>query len=394
LRTIENQYSYRDDRRLYIESKPGSAFWGGTMDQTVRADLIRNTIAIAIVCAMLAACMWILKPFLPAVIWASMIVIATWPLMIKIQHKLGGKRRPAALVMMAILILLFVIPLALAIGTIVENAPQIPALGKKLSTLPLPKLPEWVENVPLVGDEIAGFWKQIVEASPEALAEKVTPYVKSFATWMVAQAGSFGMVFVHFLLTLILSALLYMNGEAAAEMVKRFARRVDKVRGEDTIILAGNAIRAVALGVIVTALVQALLAGISLAVVGIPYASLLTALIFMLTIAQVGAGPVLIPAVLWLYWSGNSVWGTAMLIWAVGVMGLDNILRPVLIRKSANLPLLLVFSGVIGGLIAFGLIGLFIGPVLLAVGYTLFSAWIDENDEQTTQNKESLNSEP
>jgi predicted PurR-regulated permease PerM len=83
-----------------------------------------------------------------------------------------------------------------------------------------------------------------------------------------------------------------------------------------------------------------------------------------------------------------------MLIWAVGVMGLDNILRPILIRKSANLPLLLVFSGVIGGLIAFGLIGLFIGPVLLAVGYTLFSAWIDENDEQTTQNKESLNSEP
>ena len=132
----------------------------------------------------------------------------------------------------------------------------------------------------------------------------------------------------------------------------------------------------------ITALVQSLLAGIGLAVIGVPYASLLTALIFMLTIAQIGAGPILIPAVIWLFWKGSTAWGVGMLVWSIFVMSLDGFMRPILIRRNANLPLLLIFAGVIGGLISFGVIGLFIGPVLLAVGYTLMMAWIDEDSPE------------
>jgi predicted PurR-regulated permease PerM len=142
--------------------------------------------------------------------------------------------------------------------------------------------------------------------------------------------------------------------------------------------LAANAVRAVAQGVVITALVQSLTAGIGLAVVGIPYTSLLTALIFMLTIAQIGPGPVMIPVVIWLFWKDSTGWGIAMLVWSILVMGMDGFLRPILIRRNANLPLLLIFAGVIGGLISFGIIGLFIGPVLLAVCYTLMKAWIDD----------------
>ena len=173
-----------------------------------------------------------------------------------------------------------------------------------------------------------------------------------------------------------------MNGEDAAKMVRRLAYRVADERGENTAVLAANAIRAVAQGVVITALVQSLLAGIGLAVIGVPYASLLTALIFMLTIAQIGAGPILIPAVIWLFWKGSTAWGIGMLVWSIFVMSLDGFMRPILIRRNANLPLLLIFAGVIGGLISFGVIGLFIGPVLLAVGYTLMMAWIDEDSPE------------
>jgi predicted PurR-regulated permease PerM len=130
------------------------------------------------------------------------------------------------------------------------------------------------------------------------------------------------------------------------------------------------------MGIVVTALVQSTVAGIGLGIAGMPQAVLLTALIFFLSIVQIGAGPVLVPTIIWLYWSGSPAWGTFILIWSVIVMGLDNFLRPYLIKRGADLPILLIFAGVIGGLMSFGIIGLFIGPVVLAVSYTLINAWI------------------
>jgi predicted PurR-regulated permease PerM len=134
----------------------------------------------------------------------------------------------------------------------------------------------------------------------------------------------------------------------------------------------------VALGVGVTALVQSALGGIGLAIVGIPFAGLLTAMMLMLCIAQLGPGLVLIPAVIWVYWSGDTGWGTFLLVWSVVVVALDNFLRPVLIKLGADLPLLLILAGVIGGLFAFGLVGIFVGPVVLAVAYTLLDEWISD----------------
>ena len=348
------------------------------MNNASQKDLVRNTLTIVLIGALLTACFWILRPFLPALIWASMIVIATWPLLILIQKKVRG-RRPAVMVMMGLLVLIFVIPFSLAVGTIVENAPQITTLGKQLTNLKIPSPPDWIAQIPLVGDSATELWGKAATTEPEEFALRLSPYLRNVAGWLVAQAGSFGMMLVHLFLTLILAALLYMNGEAASEMVRRLAQRIADDRGENAAVLAAMSIRAVAQGVVITALAQSILAGIGLAVIGIPYVSLLTALIFMLTIAQIGAGPVLIPTIVWLFWKGSTGWGIVMLVWSIFVMGMDGFLRPVLIRRNANLPLLLIFAGVIGGLIAFGVIGLFIGPVLLAVCYTLMTAWVDEN---------------
>jgi predicted PurR-regulated permease PerM len=162
--------------------------------------------------------------------------------------------------------------------------------------------------------------------------------------------------------------------------VRRFAQRLAGDRGASTVKLAGDAIRGVALGVGVTALVQSVLGGIALAIVDVPFAGLLSALMFMLCIAQVGPSPVLVPAVIWVFYQGQIGWGVFLLICAVVITLMDNVLRPALIRLGADLPLLLIFAGVIGGLLAFGLVGIFVGPVVLAVGYTLLDAWIDEGN--------------
>src|SRR6185369_1180307 len=183
---------------------------------------------------------------------------------------------------------------------------------------------------------------------------------------------------VQFLLTVIVAAILYRNGEAAVRGAGRFARRLMGPRGEDVLRLAAQAVRAVALGVVVTAIVQSGLGGIGLAIAGVPFVAVLTALMFVLGIAQVGAGPVLIVAVIWVYAKSGTAWGTGFLVWSIFCGTLDNVLRPMLIRHGADLPLLLIFAGVLGGLIAFGVIGLFIGPVVLAVAYTLLVDWVSQ----------------
>jgi len=178
----------------------------------------------------------------------------------------------------------------------------------------------------------------------------------------------------------LISGILYGTGEKAARGVLRFLRRLAGDRGENAGRLAGKAVRAVALGIVVTAVAQTLIAGTGLMLAGVPYAGVLTAVIFVLCIAQVGPLLVVAPATIWLYTSGAAGRGTVLLVFSLVAVTLDNVLRPVLIKKGADLPLLLIMAGVIGGVIGFGIVGLFIGPVLLAVTWTLLGSWVGDLD--------------
>jgi predicted PurR-regulated permease PerM len=242
----------------------------------------------------------------------------------------------------------------------------------------VPQPPDWLEGLPLVGEKVAASWREIAAEGPEARAARVTPYASALARWLVAEVGNLGTLVLHFLLTVVLVAILFARGEGAASGAARFARRLAGPQGEKAVRLAAQAIRAVALGVVVTAVVQSALVGLGFAVVGVPFAGVLTVLSFVLAIAQIGPIPVLIGAVIWVYSSQGGLWGTAYLVWAVLCGLFDNVARPVLIKRGADLPLLLIFAGVIGGLLAFGVVGLFVGPVVLAVAYMLLADWMDE----------------
>jgi predicted PurR-regulated permease PerM len=355
-------------------------------------DIARITLSVLFIGFLIGACLWVLRPFLAAFVWATTIVVATWPMMLATEARLGGRRWAAVTVMTAAMLLLLVTPLTYVVLTIVENSETIVAFAQSLANFTLPPPPGWVENVPLVGRRLAAEWTTLAATSREELAMLAAPYARSFIQWFAGRAGGAGLTLLHFLLTVVITALLYANGETAATGVRRFARRLAGDRGDSVVVLAGQAIRAVALGIVVTAVVQSVSAGIGLVVSGVPYAAILTAIIFVLCIAQLGPLLVLLPAVGWLYWSGDALWGSVLLGWSVLVGTIDNVLRPILIRRGADLPLLLIFAGVIGGLISFGIIGLFIGPVILAVTYRLLESWVADIDHEETAPEEAAQS--
>jgi predicted PurR-regulated permease PerM len=346
-----------------------------------RTDLTRTTFAVLFMGLLIGGSLWILRPFLGPTIWATMVVVATWPLMLRIQGWAGGRRWVAVLAMSLALLLLFVVPLVLAIGTIFVNVEVIGDWIRAVAAWrPAENPPEWLRSLPIIGALLDTLWDQAAAMGLRDLLPKITPYAGDVSKWVLAEVGSIGYLVVQFLVTVCVAAVMYAVGEDFADFSRRFAHRLAGAQGVDALKLAGDAIRGVALGVGVTAVVQSALGWVGLALAGVPFAGLLTALMFMLCIAQVGPIPVLLPAAAWVLWGDGSVgWGIFLFVWAMIIGTVDNFIRPVLIRMGADLSLLLIFAGVIGGLVAFGLVGLFVGPVVLAVGLRLLEAWMDED---------------
>ena len=347
-----------------------------------RGELTRIVLAVLLIGILISASFWVLRPFLLSAVWATMIVVATWPLMLKVQAR-ARRRSFAVIVMTGAMLLIFVAPLVLATQALVGNMDTITGWIRALPTAKIPPPPDWVSGIPLIGDKINVRWTDVAVAGTGELLQRLEPFVNDAAKWVASAFGRVGIFVIEFLLTVVIAAILYAQGEAARDSLIRFGRRLAGDRGQKVVVLAGQSIRAVALGVVVTALVQTVLAGLGLAVAGVPFAGLLSAVILLFCIAQIGPTIVLAAAVVWLFWTGATGWGTALIVWTVIVGMLDNVLRPMLIRKGADLPLLLIFAGVIGGLLSFGLIGLFVGPVVLAVSYTLLKEWMAEQGALT-----------
>jgi predicted PurR-regulated permease PerM len=345
------------------------------------SDVTRTTLGVLFIGALIVGTFWILAPFLSALLWATMIVISTWPLLTRLQARLWGKRSMATAVLTIVLLLVLVIPLSFSVGALVGNTDRIVAWVSSLKTLRIPPPPDWVVDIPIEGRRISAAWQRLASEGPSSLSASLSPNAGRFFSWFASRIGAVSVMVLQFLLTVIISAILYMHGESAARGVRNFGYRLAGPRGERAVLLAASSIRGVAMGVGLTALIQTLVAGIGLAVASVPGALLLSAAILILCLAQVGPALIVIPAVVWRFYTGETLLGYVLLAFSLVSLTLDNFLRPILIRKGANQPLILIFAGVIGGMITLGITGIFVGPAILAVTFDLVADWVGKRPE-------------
>jgi predicted PurR-regulated permease PerM len=350
-------------------------------------DLARIVIGVATLLLLVSGSLYILRPFLLALIWATTIVVATWPVLLAVQHRLGDHRGLAVAVMLLALLVLIVLPLYGAVSTLTAHADDIMAVVKGLPTYAPPPPPNWLSNIPLLGPRIAREWQTLSNAGPGGILASLEPYASDVAHWLILRVSAVGVLMLHLLLTVLIAGILYAKGETAALTVTRLAQCTAPENGAAIVRLVGLSIRAVALGIVVTALLQTALGGLGLWVAGVPFAGVLTALLFVLCLAQIGPLLPLLACVAWLFSRNAHVTAILLLAWSLGVASLDNLLRPILIQRTVALPMSLILAGVLGGLIAFGLVGLFVGPVILSVTFALMQAWIESRESFLEEDK-------
>ncbi len=320
-------------------------------------------------------CILILRPFISAALWAVILCFTTWPLFLSLDGALGGRRSLAALIATLILFMTIAAPVVVLGMTLASNVADLAAAAQRLIYEGPPSPPAWLAGIPMVGPRIADYWKVLNGGTAERLAElaKLLPVAKRVAL----DAGrTLGSGIFQVVLSLLIAFFFYRDGEAAAGRLSATINRIGGTEGNRLLEVAGATIRAVVYGILGTALVQGVLAAIGFAIAGVPGAALLGFFTFILSTIPGGTHLIALPAAFWLYHQGSTGWAIFMLVWGVIVGSIDNVVRPFLIsRGGATTPLIFVMLGVLGGASALGLIGLFLGPTILAVGYSLLEEW-------------------
>ena len=343
------------------------------------SEPVRTALRLLLIGSLLLAVFYILLPFLPSMLWSAFIVITAWPWLAWLQDRFRWKRAACALLLAVTLIGFVIGPLLAGIFTVAEHGETL-FLDAKAAVEKIPdEPPAWVGELPLMGPRLAETWREAASGDA-SLRARLGPAVQASGRWLFRQVGAVGELFVQFLLVVVFTLVFYLNSETLDDLSRRLADRIGGDRALEARDQARQAIRAVALGVGLTALIQATLALIGLLIAGVPMAILIAFACFRLAIAQVGATLPLLIVAGWLYWSqGEAGWAAFMAIWGMIVVGgADNFIRPLLITRGMSMPMTLVFLGVIGGLLAYGLIGVFLGPTLVAIAYTLLLAWLAE----------------
>lgn len=322
----------------------------------------------------------VLAPFLSAILWASILAFTTWPIYATLRDRLRLGPSTASGLMVVATAVIVVLPLALAAPGGAGDVQQIERLLTEATSAGLPPAPGWVFDIPLVGPTVNDLWNRWAQ-DLQAMVAFFRPYFGIGVQFGLRLLLGLANGVLEFLLALFIAFFLYVYGDALAERLVASLRRIAGDRADPLISVTGETVRGVVYGILGTAIVQGMLTTFGLWLAGVPSAVLLGVVAGALSVLPIGAPMVWLPAALWLFATGETAWGVFMLAWGAGVISMaDNVVRPYFIARGAKLPFLLTMLGVLGGAIAFGLLGIFVGPVLLAVGYTLVLEWSGRRD--------------
>jgi predicted PurR-regulated permease PerM len=345
----------------------------------------RSFTRVATIVVLVIGCLWVLQPFLAAILFASAVVISSWPAYLMLLRRMHGRRTLAALTMTITLTLLVIVPLALVAYNLADNVgqayEQITAALRQGQLLP----PSWVRDVPLAGPSLDKYLRELM-SSRDNMMDFAQRMINPARHYLLTGGLMLGTGVVQMSLAAFISFFLYRDGATLSRVSTEMIRKLMGEGGDGVVDIVSQTVRGVMYGLLGTALAQALVAAIGFAIAGVPAVPLLSVLVFVASIAPIGPPVVWGGAALWLFTQGQVGWGVFMLVWgALLISSVDNVVRPMLISRGSDLPFLLTLLGVLGGVIAFGFVGMFIGPTLLAVGYSFISGWTGKADMVTVK---------
>jgi len=334
-----------------------------------------NIIAGAAIAVIIAGCLFIIAPFLSAVLWAVIVCFSTWGAYERLYRLAGGRSNVAAGIMTLLLAAVLIGPFIVVGTSLGDNVEKLTQAFDRFVASDFHQPPAWVANLPLVGAKLDAYWRSV-----EIDSIKITEYAKKVAApvskWVLDAGLAFGTGLLHLTLSVLTAYFIYRDGTAMATRLHAGMGRIAGARAHHLLAVAGNTVKGVVYGILGAALAQGILAGLGYWIAGLPGPFLLGLLTCFLALVPVGPPLIWVPATLWLFNQGDVGWAVFMGLWGFfGISGIDNVVKPYLIAEGSALPFILVILGVLGGLLAFGVIGVFLGPTLLAVGYVLLKDW-------------------
>ena len=353
----------------------------------INKRIIELAIQLGAVFILLLWCFKIIEPFLLVVTWGIIVAIALYPIYGKISARLGRRPKLTAFLFTLILIAILVVPAIMLTESLLSGLEALADAGKS-GQISIPPPSEAVAQWPLVGEKVFDLW-QYAAANPPGLIEEFAPQLHAIGGWLLETVAGTGLGILQFLISFIIAGILLANAAGGARAAEAFATRLAGSRGPEFAALSSLTIGNVAIGIVGVSIVQTVLLSIGFLVMGIPAAGLLALIVLVLCIIQIGPGLVVIPVIIYVFSTAETTPAVVFTIWTVAMTFIDSILKPIVFSRGATVPTLVIFLGAIGGMIAHGLIGLFVGAVILSLGYDLYIAWLDETPRRERDTEEA-----
>jgi predicted PurR-regulated permease PerM len=333
-------------------------------------------------------CFSIIQPFILVMAWASIVAISLYPVFRQLTEWLGGHEKLVAGFLSFLLIAALAAPAILLTDSLVNGAQALVAAGDA-GSLELPAPPDSVAEWALVGESVYAFWQRAATDLPDLLQE-FTPQIKAVGTWALSIATGTGVGVVQFVVAFLIAGVLLATANEGASAAGAMARRLAGTRGGEFANLSVRTIRTVATGIVGVSIVQTALLSLGFLAIDLPAAGLLALVALVLAVVQIGPAPVAIPAIIYVFYTSDIVPAAFFAIWAIAMMLIDNVLKPLAFSRGAMVPTLIIFLGSIGGMLAYGIIGLFVGAIVLSLGYKLYETWlVGASDADSTEAAEA-----
>ena len=345
----------------------------------------RNYAQIAAIALLTIGCLYVLRPFMAAILFAACIVMSSWPVYTRVLSNMHGRRTLAALSLTMTLVLLIVLPITLVAYNLADDIGRFYDQLRVAVSSGHIEPPGWLRQIPVIGESIDAYVRQLV-ASREQMMDLAKRMLEPARHYLLSGGIIVGAGVAQMSLAAFVSFFLYRDGHRILDAIQVIMYRVIGDNAPKVAMTVSQTVRGVMYGLLGTALAQSLVASIGFLIAGVPAVLLLSFATFVMSLVPVGPPLIWGGAAIWLFQQGSVGWGIFMLVWGmVLISGVDNIVKPMLISRGSSLPFLLVLLGVLGGVIAFGFVGLFIGPTLLAVGYSLMREWTGVEPAEVTK---------